>query len=106
MRLDYTCDVPTCIGGYDRSYCERRMAQHLTNRGQQVCEGDPIPEGNTVTLAIVKGGQRISVEMQTGKSYAIHNIRKDLDPGGAHVISVALTADIRRTRRNSHGTAA
>jgi len=56
----------------------------------------PVGGGKTVDLGIVKGGQRIAVEVETGKSDAIRNIRKDLEAGFDHVISVALTAGVKK----------
>ena len=94
--LAYKLHVSTRTGGYDHEYWRKRAARHFAEQGWQVSEEHPIGGGKTVDLVIVKGGQRIAVEVETGKSDAIRNMRKDLEAGFDHVISVALTAGVKK----------
>ena len=57
------------------------------------CEASiAIGNGETVDLAIIGKNKRIAVEIETGKSDAIHNIRKCLD-AGFEVVSMATSEE-------------
>lgn len=58
-----------------------------------VAEEFPIGGGETVDLAIIGKRKKVAVEIETGKSDAIGNIRKCLK-AGFEVLSVAVNADI------------
>jgi hypothetical protein len=46
-------------------------------------------------MAEGKDGKRIAIEIETGKSDSVYNIRKDLEAGFDEVISVALNNEIK-----------
>jgi hypothetical protein len=62
----------------------------LKGAGHKVHEEYPIGSGETIDLVIIGKNRKIDVEVETGKSDTIHNIRKCLDMG-FEVISVATS---------------
>ena len=49
----------------------------------------------SVDVVAEKDGKRVAIEIETGKSDFIYNIRKDLDYGFDEVISIALNNKIK-----------
>ncbi len=72
-------------GGVEHLYWVRKVKHKLESKGYHVEEEYPIGNGETVDLVI---GKNVAVEIETGKSDAIRNIRKCLD-AGFEVVSVA-----------------
>ena len=78
-------------GGVEHLYWLRKIKEKLVCQGYKVEEEYPIGKGQTVDLAII-GKKRIAIEIETGKSDAIHNIEKCLN-ANFDVISAATNPD-------------
>jgi len=76
-------------GGVEHLYWADQAKKKLESAGHKVHEEYPIGNGETVDLAIIGKNKKIAVEIETGKSDAIHNIRKCLD-AGFEVVSLAV----------------
>jgi len=62
-----------------------------------VSEEVPLGAGKTVDLVAQNDKERIAIEIETGKSDALGNIRKCLAAGFSRVLCFALSEDVRRT---------
>ena len=82
-------------GGVEHMYWMKQVKKKLENNGYKVKEEHPIGNGETVDLAIIGKSKKIAVEIETGKSDAIRNIRKCLD-AGFEVVSMATNSDALR----------
>ncbi|MFC1713554.1 ATP-binding protein [Candidatus Poribacteria bacterium] len=82
-------------GGVEHLYWVKQVKKKLESKGYAVKEEFPIGNGETVDLAIIGKSKKIAVEIETGKSDAIRNIRKCLD-AGFEVVSVATNSDALR----------
>jgi len=77
-------------GGPEHAYWQRRIALALRELGYRVTEEYPIGGGRSIDLVAVKDGVRIAIEVETGKSEVVHNLRKALDAGFDRVVCVVL----------------
>jgi DNA-binding MarR family transcriptional regulator len=75
-------------GGPDHEYMKGRIAREYRLRGYQVIEEYPLGKGKATDLVAVKDGKRIAIEVETGKSDAIYNVRKNLEAGFSKVLCV------------------
>ena len=82
-------------GGVEHLYWMKQVKKKLESKGYKVKEEYPIGNGETVDLAIIGKTKKIAVEIETGKSDAIKNIRKCLD-AGFEVVSMATNSDALR----------
>jgi hypothetical protein len=80
-------------GGVEHLYWVQQVKKKLENVGHRAHVEYPIGSGETVDLAIIGKSKKIAIEIETGKSDAIHNIRKCLD-AGVEVVSVALNKEV------------
>ncbi len=78
-------------GGPQHKYWQKRIASHFRNQGYSVQEEHPIGNGKTIDLVASNKGKRIAVEIETGKSDALANIRKCCGAGFETVLSLAMT---------------
>ena len=74
-------------GGVEHLYWVRQVKRKMESKGYKVEEEFPIGKGESVDLAIISK-KKIAIEIETGKSDAIGNIRKCLK-AGFDVISMA-----------------
>jgi hypothetical protein len=99
-------------GGVEHLYWVQQVKKKIENGGYIVKEEYPIGNGETVDLAIIGKNKKIAIEIETGKSDAIHNIRKCLDAGFEVVslttneealerIKTGLDAFTEKERRNA-----
>jgi len=77
-------------GGPEHAYWQRRIALALRNLGYRVTEEYPIGGGRSIDLVAVKDGIRIAIEVETGKSEVVYNLRKALEAGFDRVVCVVL----------------
>lgn len=89
-------------GGVEHLYWVHQAKKKLENAGHKVHEEYPIGNGETVDLAIITKSKKIAVEIETGKSDAIHNIRKCLD-AGFEVVSLAVNEKVLESIKTSLG---
>jgi len=73
---------------------KKRLADYYREKGYRVVEEYPIGQGKTVDLVAMKEGKRLVIEIETGKSDAVYNIRKDLEAGFDTVLSVGYSPEL------------
>ena len=83
-------------GSIEHRYWRKRIAEHYRAQGYQVLEETPIGGGKTVDIVARKDGKTIAIEIETGKSDALGNIRKCLKAGLGEVVSAATRAEVKR----------
>ena len=75
-------------GGDRHRYWIQRIAQILEEKGYRVRTEHPVGGGRTIDVAAFMDDWRLAVEVETGNSDAISNVRKALAAGFDRVISV------------------
>ena len=78
-------------GGVEHLYWIKQVKKRLESRGYKVEEEFPIGNGETIDLAIIGKNKKIAIEIETGKSDAVRNIRKCLN-AGFEVVSVSVNS--------------
>jgi hypothetical protein len=81
-------------GGLEHEYWKNRVAGHLRREGYRVSEEYPIGEGKAVDLVAQTDRERIAIEIETGKSDAVHNIQRAAEAGFHRIVCVALNAKV------------
>lgn len=94
--MGYDSAAATRHGGMEHQYWKEKVAAKLRECGYEVKEEYPIGQGKTIDLVARKDGKSIAIEIETGKSDAVANIRKCLDAGFQTVLSVATTAGVKK----------
>ena len=82
-------------GGIEHEYWKRRIAEHYRKRGYRVIMEYPLGRGKSVDLVAKKDGKSLAIEIETGKSEAVYNIKKNLKAGFDGVIVVALNKRLK-----------
>jgi hypothetical protein len=82
-------------GGPEHKYWIRRISDHLQANGYGVAEEVPVGEGRAVDLVATRDGEQIALEIETGKSDVIANIKKCLDAGLNKVVVAATSVRVR-----------
>jgi predicted AAA+ superfamily ATPase len=85
------------LGGPEHRYWKEKMANELEEKGFQVEKEHQTPNGKFVDIVAKKGDKRAAVEIETGKSNALDNIRKDIQSEFDSVI-VVTTSEKERKR--------
>ena len=76
---DLGMDVPTRgRGGPEHEYWKERVAQHLRNLGYSVEVELSIGESRTIDLVARKNQEIVAIEIETGQSNVVENVRKCL----------------------------
>jgi hypothetical protein len=83
-------------GGPEHEYWKHRVAELFREKGYQVEIEKPIGEGKTVDIVATKEGERLAIEIETGKSDGIENILKNLNGSFSKIIIVPLSDKIER----------
>ena len=89
-------------GGVEHQYWMNKVAQDYRNKGYHVEIEKSIGNGKTIDLVASRGKEVIVIEIETGKSDAIENIRKCLDAGYKSVISIATNWETYTKIRNKN----
>ncbi len=84
-------------GSFEHEYAKFRVGEHFRKKGYWVTFEYKLPGGKSVDLVAEKDGKRIAVEVETGKSDYIYNIRKDLEAGFKEVWVVALCKTLKNS---------
>ncbi len=66
-------------GGVVHEYWRMKVSYHYKNMGYNVKHEVPIGQGKTIDMVVEKDGQETAVEIETGKSKPIENIKKCSD---------------------------
>ena len=77
---------------------KQKVAEYLKTRGYEVEEEKHIGDGKFTDVVARKNGENIAVEIETGKSDAIHNISKNLHKNFDKIISLELKNKNKRNR--------
>lgn len=91
-ELGYDVSGSLRHGGAEHQYWVAQVKKRLIDAGYHPEEEYPIGNGETVDLAIIGENKKIAIEIETGKSDAIRNIRKCLD-AGFEVMSAATNEE-------------
>lgn len=83
-------------GGLEHGYWVQKMARFLREQGFAVQVEKALGKGKSVDLEARRDGRKIAIEVETGKSDAISNIRKDLVAGYDHILLVCLNEGLKK----------
>jgi len=86
-------------GSWEHEYWKFRVGERYKRDGYMVTFEYKIGDGKSVDLVAEKDGKKIAIEIETGKSDSIYNIRKDLEAGFDEVLIVALLPEIEERIR-------
>jgi DNA-binding MarR family transcriptional regulator len=78
---------------------KKKVAEYLKTRGYEVEEEKHIGNGKFTDVVARKDGQSVAVEIETGKSDAIHNINKNLHKEFDNVISFKLKNNSKESKK-------
>ena len=78
-------------GGPEHEYWKYRIGELFKGKGYQVAIEKPVGEGKTVDIVASKDGERMAIEIETGKSDVIENILKNIDESFSKIIFIPLT---------------
>jgi hypothetical protein len=79
---------------WEHEYWKFRVADHYRKKGYEVTFEYKIGDGKSVDLVAEKNGKKIAIEIETGKSDAVYNIRKDLEAGFDEVVVFCIDKKI------------
>jgi hypothetical protein len=82
-------------GSFEHEYAKFKVGEHFRKKGYWVKYEYKIGEGKSVDLVAEKEGKRIAIEIETGKSDYIYNIKKDLGSDFYKVICICLTEGVK-----------
>ena len=82
------------LGGPEHRYWKKRLAEDLRARGYDVTEECPLGGGKAIDLVATRNGERVALEIETGKSDVLANVKKCL---GAGLDKVIIMATSRKT---------
>ena len=95
-RLGFKVERTWRKGGLEHGYWVQEMAGVLRGQGFAVQVEKGLGKGKSVDLEARREGGKIAVEVETGKSDAISNIRKDLKAGYDRVLVVCLDDGLKK----------
>jgi hypothetical protein len=95
--LGQHAETPQRTGSPEHEYWRAKVAERFRAKGYTVSEEFPLGAGKTVDLVAENDKERIAIEIETGKSDALGNIRKCLAAGFDRVLCFALSEDVRRS---------
>jgi DNA-binding MarR family transcriptional regulator len=80
---------------WEHEYWKYRIGMHYRKRGYDATFEYRIGEGKSVDVVAEKNGKKIAIEIETGKSDYIYNIKKNLEYGFDDIIVAALDKGIK-----------
>lgn len=87
-------------GGVEHEFWRTRIDESLREQGYAVTHEYHIDGNGAVDILAVRGDERLIVEIETGQSDAVENVRKCLAAGFGHVLVAATThAAYEKVRR-------
>lgn len=86
---------PKRHGGLEHRLLKRRISELLREEGWTCAEEARIGGGQTVDILATKKGRHLVVEVETGKSDAVHNVRRALAAGFTRVLVVATSQPVQ-----------
>ena len=86
-------------GGLEHGYWVQEMARVLRGQGYAVAVEKGLGKGRCVDLEARRAGRRTAIEVETGKSDAASNIRKDMEAAYDRILVVCLAPGLRERIR-------
>ena len=80
---------------FEHAVAKARIAEHYRTQGYKVTLEYKLPGGRAVDAVAEKDGKRIAIEVETGKSDSVYNIKKDLEAGFDEVVVVPIDAKVK-----------
>jgi hypothetical protein len=80
---------------WEHEYWKYRIGMHFKKKGYEVTFEYKIGEGKSVDVVAEKDGKRIAIEVETGKSDYIYNVKKNLDNGFDEIVVTVLDGVIK-----------
>jgi HJR/Mrr/RecB family endonuclease len=77
-------------GGFEHESAKLKVGEHYRKKGYAVTYEYKLAGGRSVDVVAERDGNRIAIEVETGKSDSIYNIRKDLEYGFDEILVVVL----------------
>lgn len=81
-------------GGVTHEFCKNKYAQILKNEGFEITFEKQIGTGKFVDVVATKNDVKIAIEVETGRSDILANIKKCLDANFDKIIVVAINENI------------
>jgi len=83
-------------GSWEHEYWKQKVGEHYRRQGYDVTFEYKIGDGKSVDLVAEKDGKKIAIEIETGKSDSVYNIKKDLEAGFDETLIIALSPDVEK----------
>jgi len=83
-------------GSWEHEYWKFRVGEYYRKKGYKVTFEYKIGEGKSVDVVAEKEGKKIAIEVETGKSDYVYNIKKDLDSGFDEVLIVVFSNSLKK----------
>jgi len=83
-------------GSWEHEYWKFRVGEYYRKKGYKVTFEYKIGDGKSVDIVAERGGKRTAIEIETGKSDSLYNIRKDLGAGFDEVIIIPLSDNFEK----------
>jgi len=83
-------------GSLVHQYWCQKAKEHFEKKGYGVLEEVEIGKGKAVDLVAINDQERIAIEVETGKSDVVGNVRKCLGANFSKIVVVAVSAHIER----------
>ena len=83
-------------GGLEHRYWVERIASELESDGWEVVKEAPIGDGRAVDVLVSREDRRIAIEVETGKSDWVANVKKCVDAGLLTVLIVATRSAVQK----------
>ncbi len=82
---------------WEHEYWKYRVGTYFKNEGYEVTYEYRIGEGRAVDVVAEKDGKRLAIEIETGKSDYVYNVKKDLEDGNGfdEILVVSLDKKVR-----------
>ena len=93
----YEARFPYFAGGPEHEFWKDRAAKHFTRKGYRVTKEHPIPDDGVVDVLAEREGERIAIEVETGKSDIEGNLRKLRRADISEIVIVPTSAQAERT---------
>lgn len=82
-------------GGIEHEYWKNEIEKRLRYRGFWTRDEYPIGEGKAIDLVARKDGESYALEIETGKSDAVHNVQRATGAGFRRIVCVALNGTVK-----------
>lgn len=84
-------------GSFEHESAKLKAGEHYRRKGYVVTYEYKLPGGRSVDVVAEKDGKRMAIEIETGKSDSVYNIKKDLEAGFDEVIVMVLDETTKKT---------